>query len=146
MTKTRLGAAVIAVGAVLAGATMADGTTSTPTLVNPPDAKKVKAGSTPTFTARTRRGATVILEVSTSPRRGADGTIGADAYLRTMNNKGGGRYQRKADSYPDLDTYFLNRPRTYYWQVHRINCRDKKSTDPKKCAIASRIRKLVVTP
>lgn len=144
MTKTRFGAMLAAAGVVLVGATVADGTTRTPTLVNPPNGKEVKVGSRPTFTARTRPDATVILEVSKSRKRGRDRTIGNDAYLRVMNPKPGGKYQRRADSYPDLDSYFLNRPGTYYWQVHRINCREQKSNDPNKCTIPSKVNRIVV--
>lgn len=140
--RRRMAAALIAGVTVATGAAAAHGAGAGPRAVAPKQGKSIKQGTQITFKVRSSKAGTVILEVSKSRRTGADGTIAGDEYLRKMVAKGKGLYSKKADAYPDWQAYFLNKPGTYYWQAHRINCKDAHSN--KDCAIEGPVRKLVV--
>jgi hypothetical protein len=90
------------------------------TPVAPKAGAKVKAGSRPTFRGRAGGQGSVWVYVSRSSKRNKDGLIRHDAMIQRAKRKGSA-FTVKA-KYFDYPRFWLNRPGTYYWQAHRVNC------------------------
>jgi hypothetical protein len=122
----RLTLRAIAVAIVLAIAVPALASTQhgvTP--LSPKSGTGVPAGVPFTFKAKAKGGGTVWLHVCKSKRKHKDGTICRTELIRQMKKKDG-VYRHKAQVF-GYDTYWLNSPGTYYWQVYRIKCEGSTS-------------------
>lgn len=129
--------AVVTSLAVCASGAVAVGAAKGPSPRSPKNNKSYKKGTRFTFQVKSTGSGAVFLKVSKSKKRGKDGTLRSDVYFRKMARKKGTKtiYRKKAESYPALDDYFLNRRGKYYWQAYRINCSAQKD-----CNVEGRIR------
>ena len=138
MTRTMLrGAACAAVLALAVPA--AAGTKNGVTPLGPKAGKSVPVGSTVVFKARAKGGGTVWLHVCRNKKRNGDGVICKNPLIRQMKKRG--KVFRWTEEEGGFPSHWLNRPDTYYWQVHRIRC--EEST--RDCFQEGEIRKLKVT-
>jgi hypothetical protein len=97
------------------------------TPVSPKSGAKVKTGVPPTFKAKAVGGGTVWVHVCKSKKKDAEGVICSTAVIAQMKKKSG-VYRHKPIDY-SFPSYWLNRPGTYYWQVHRIQCENGDTSD-----------------
>jgi hypothetical protein len=89
----------------------------------------VEAGTRPILKGRVRGAGRMWVIVSSSRERNADGLIGLrdngkatkDLELLQKAKRDGRAFSAKP-KYFDYPQSWLNRPGTYYWQAHRINC------------------------
>lgn len=87
-------------------------------IVSPTDRTNVRAGRGVSFRLRVKAKGTVFVTVSTSSKKGKNGTIRNDAAVGVARKHGSLRiYRAKLYDYPE---FWLNKPRTYYWQAYRI--------------------------
>ncbi len=137
MTRTMLrGVACAALLALTAPA--AAGTKNGVTPLAPRAGASVPEGSTVKFRARARGGGTVWLHVCRKRSKNGDGVICSRTLIRQMRRRDGVyRWTEKEGGYP---SHWLNTPRTYYWQVHRIKCEG----GVQDCRQEGEIRKLTV--
>ena len=92
---------------------------------SPKSGTAVPAGVAFTFKAKAEGGGTVWLHVCKSKKKAKDGTICNTELIAQMKKKDG-VYRHKTKTY-SFDTYWLNSPGTYYWQVYRIKCEGSTS-------------------
>jgi hypothetical protein len=133
--------AAAASAAVALPSPAADGDTPPPPRsVSPVVGKTITAGKQFTFQVRSRGNSAVFVVVSKSKRKAADGTLrDKKGYMRKMGRRKGTLFTKKVELYRGLDSHFLNKPGTYYWQAHRINCSEQKD-----CAVEGPIRRFRV--
>ena len=111
-----------------------------PRSVSPAFNKTITLGQQFTFQVRSRTNSAVFVVVSKSKRKAADGTLrDKKGYMRKMGRRKGTLFTKKVERYRGLDSHFLNKPGTYYWQAHRINCSEQKD-----CAVEGPIRRFRV--
>ncbi len=137
MTRHLRAIAVATTIAVGASGAIAVGATKGPSPRSPKHNKSYKAGKRFTFQVRSTQPGAVFLKVSKSKKKGKDGTLRNDVYFRKMGRKKGTKtlYTKKAEGYPALKSYFLNKRGKYYWQAYRIDCSAQKD-----CNVEGRIR------
>lgn len=80
----------------------------------------VEVGSRPVFKGRFAGPGQIYVYVSRSRKRDKDGLIGKDAMIQRAKRKGN-TFRTRAKFF-DFPAFWLNKPGTYYWQAHRINC------------------------
>jgi hypothetical protein len=96
-----------------------------PTNVAPTSGKTIKRGVPFTFKVHldeNSQGSGVFLNVSKSKKVKADGTLANSIYFRSLKQGSGGMWTKKVERYAALNTHFLNRKGTYYWQAYVIDC------------------------
>jgi hypothetical protein len=118
--KRRLSALVVAilVAALCATALAAEKNGITP--LAPKKDAVVTKGRAPTFRMKVDGPGTVWVHVCKSAHKREDGTICSTQSIgqaRLVGNEY--RFKPKFFNY---DSFWLNRPGTYYWQPHRIDC------------------------
>jgi hypothetical protein len=86
----------------------------------PKAGQSVPAGQRPTFKMRAKGGGQVWVHVCKSKAKDSDGLICSDESIgRARKLSGVYRYKPKFFDFPE---FWLNSPRAYYWQAHRIAC------------------------
>src|SRR4051794_25682270 len=124
--RTRRLAALVSCSAVAVTAPIALGATKhgiTP--LAPKAGSTVKAGTRPTFKMRVKGPGTVWVHVCKSPKKNGKGVI-CHSEMIDQAHKKGSIFQLKVKFF-QYPAFWLNRPGTYYWQAHRIDCSNGKS-------------------
>jgi hypothetical protein len=113
-----------------------------PKLLAPGNGKVLARGSQPIFKARDVGDAfngRVWLTISSSKQRDKNGKL-KQAKFGTFTNMKRGKnhtYTYKPPAYT-FDSWFMQRPGTYYWQAYHINCHVRG------CNVFSKVRRFVV--
>ena len=81
----------------------------------------VAQGKSPTFKAKVRGNGSVWFYVCKSKKRNKVGLICSSEMIEKARKISAFRYQVKPKFY-DYPGFWLNKPGTYYWQAHRIQC------------------------
>ena len=90
------------------------------TPVSPKAGSTVKVATPPTFKMRVRGKGTVWVHVCKSSKKDKEGVICSKEMISQAKKKGK-LFQVKAKFF-DYPEFWLNSPRTYYWQAYRIDC------------------------
>src|SRR5829696_1845669 len=112
---------ICALAALLAVPTVAFAATKngiTPT--SPKAGKTIAVGERPTMKGRVNGAGQVYVHVCKSKKKDADGLICTKEAIKRAKKKGG-KFSVKLPFF-DFPEFWLNSPRTYYWQAHRIAC------------------------
>lgn len=134
-------AAVLASSMLLAGARAAGA--ASPQLLAPGNGKVLARGSQPVFKARdtdpNSRKYSVYVTISRSKKRDKRGDLKRTRIgtFASMDRKGKYGFTYKPEAYT-FDTWFMQAPGKYYWQVFHIDCRVKG------CHVHSKIRSFTV--
>jgi len=114
---------VIATGLLAAMALLAPGALAAGgiTPISPKQGDAVPSGQPATFKLKYRGKGKIYVHVCKSARKDADGLICDKESIGKARKTRGSRAVYKARFF-DFPEFWLNRPRTYYWQAHRISC------------------------
>ncbi len=113
-----------------------------PKLLAPGNGKVLARGTQPIFKARDVGKAfngRVWLTISSSKKRDNRGRLKQTKFgtFTSMKRGKNHNYSYKPPAYT-FDTWFMQRPGTYYWQAYHINC------EVRNCNVYSKIRRFVV--
>lgn len=108
-----------------------------PRSVWPKANKGYDTGTRFTFKVRTTGNDALFVRVSKSKKKAKDGRLKDPVYFRKMGRRKGSLFSKKVERYRGLRGHFINRPGTYYWQAHRIDCSEQDD-----CYVEGPVRKL----
>ncbi len=118
--SARLTIALLTAGLLVLPSSAAAATKNGITPLAPKAGTSVPAGKSPTFKLRARGPGQVWVHVCKSKAKDSDGLICHDESIgRARKRSGIYRYKPRFFDFPD---FWLNSPRAYYWQAHRISC------------------------
>ncbi len=107
----------------------------------------IASNSTPTFRARVRGPGSVWIRVCKRKQLDRAGELCSndpdeiDRPKRGKRTRRGRLYTFTPEAYT-FDSYYLNTPGTYWWQIYRIDCR--RTPGPLDCTAESRLRRFTV--
>jgi hypothetical protein len=120
--SARLTLTLIVAGLLVLPSSAAAVTKNGITPLAPKAGTSVPAGKRPTFKVRAKGPGQVWVHVCKNKRKNAEGLICArnqEAIGRARKKNGIFRFKAPFFDFP---AFWLNSPRTYYWQAHRISC------------------------
>jgi|SRR5215210_577210 len=118
--SARLPLALVITGLLAVPSAASAATKNGITPLAPKAGSSVPAGQSPTFRMRAVGPGQVWVHVCKSKAKNADGVICSKESIGRARKKGGSfRYKPRFFDFP---AFWLNSPRTYYWQAHRIAC------------------------
>jgi hypothetical protein len=98
------------------------------TPISPKRGDSIPAGKRPTFKLRYSGRGPIFVRICESRKKNKVGLICDDTWVGQAKKKARGRASYRAP-YFDIPEFWLNNPGSYYWQAHRIKCKDGDLVD-----------------
>jgi hypothetical protein len=110
----------VLVAALLAAAPAMAATKNGITPIAPKQGAVVPVGTKPVFKGKVKGAGPVWVHVCKKDKKNGEGVLCHNAEI-TQAKKNDGRFKVRAPFF-DFPAFWLNSPRTYFWQAHRIAC------------------------